>query len=57
MDTVFNRMDAKFSDIEAKFNDLEGSNARMELLLEEQTANNRIVLEGLQTLRQRQDQV
>ncbi len=55
IDSRFNSIDSRFSSIDARFNNLEGSNARMELLLEEQTANNRIVLEGLQALWQRQD--
>lgn len=57
IDARFSSIEGKFSSIDARFNNLEGSNARMELLLEEQTANNRIVLEGLQALWQRQDRL
>jgi hypothetical protein len=55
IDGRFSSIDARFSSIDARFNNLEGSNARMELLFEEQTANNKIVLEGLQAMWQRQD--
>jgi len=61
MDSGFNRVDAKFAGMEAKFESrfsgLEASNSRMEFLLEEQRSNNRIVLEGLQALWQRQDRL
>jgi len=43
--------------LESNFHKLESGNARMQLLLEEQNANNRIVLEGLQTLWQRQERI
>ena len=42
---------------EGRFQSLEAGNSRMQLLLEEQNANNRIVLEGLQALWQRQDRI
>lgn len=71
MDSGFNRMEARFTDIDARFkeqdakfiaidarfNKLDASFSRMEFLLEEQNANNRIVLEGLQALWQRQDRL
>ena len=41
--------------MEHRFGKMETSLARMELKLEEQNANNRIVLEGLQMLWQRQE--
>lgn len=44
------KMDSGFSRIDASI-------LRMEFLLEEQNANNRIVLEGLQSLWQRQDRI
>ena len=43
--------------MESGFHKLESGNSRMQLLLEEQNANNRIVLEGLQTVWQRQDRL
>lgn len=50
MDAGFNRTDASLSEIKASY-------SRMEFLLEEQTSNNWIVLEGLQALWQRQDRL
>ena len=47
--------EARMGGFEARFLDLEAGNSRMQLLFEEQNANNRIVLEGLQALWQRQD--
>jgi hypothetical protein len=41
--------------MESGFHEIEAGNSRMQLLLEEQNANNRIVLEGLQILWHRQD--
>lgn len=41
--------------MESGFHKLESGNSRMQLLLEEQNANNRIVLEGLQTLWHKHD--
>ncbi len=43
--------------MESGFHKIEAGNSRMQLLLEEQNANNRIVLEGLQTLWYRQDRL
>ena len=43
--------------IKSDINRLEAGQSRMQLLLEEQNANNRIVLEGLQALWQRQDRI
>lgn len=43
--------------IEGRFSAVDSRLSRMELLLEEQNANNRIVLEGLQALWSRQDKI
>ncbi|MBY0469815.1 hypothetical protein K2X30_01515 [bacterium] len=65
MDTKFQefevKMDARFAGQDSKFTGyfeaLKADSTRMQLLLEEQNANNRIVLEGLQALWQRQDRI
>ena len=44
------KMDSKFEKIESRLSE-------MALLMEEQNSNNRIVLEGLQALWQRQDRI
>ncbi len=43
--------------IESRFQSMESSHARFQILMEEQNSNNRIVLEGLQALWQRQDKI
>lgn len=50
MRSLGSKMDHRFGHFDTRF-------ARMELKLEEQNANNRIVLEGLQALWQRQERV
>ena len=71
MDSGFNGLQGEVHGLKAEIQDLksdvhslrsdflrlEAGNSRMHLLLEEQNANNRIVLEGLQALWQRQDRV
>lgn len=54
---ILQRMDARFSAVNSRFDHLESRFTRMEFLLEEQNANNRVVLEGLQSLWQRQDRL
>ena len=55
IDARFSGIEARFTGIDSRFEGLESRLSRMELLLEEQTTNNRIVLEGLQALWQMQD--
>ncbi len=45
------------SEMESKFSEIKAMTHRTSLLVEEQNANNRIVLEGLQALWQRQDRL
>jgi hypothetical protein len=60
-DELIQRMDSQFADVrgqmDKQFAVLRASHLRMEILFEEQNANNRIVLEGLQALWQRQDRI
>lgn len=51
------KMDSGFSSLRAEFQKLDAGNSRMQLLIEEQNANNRIVLEGLQVLWHRQGRI
>jgi len=55
MESGFNSIRSEIHAQRADFQRLEAGNSRMQLLFEEQNANNRIVLEGLQALWQRQD--
>ena len=55
--TKVENIDSKISGLRADFQKLEAGNFRMQLLLEEQNANNRIVLDGLQALWHRQDRL
>lgn len=57
IESKFQGIDSKFQSIESRFQGVDSRLARMELLFEEQNANNRIVLEGLQALWQRQDRL
>jgi septal ring factor EnvC (AmiA/AmiB activator) len=61
IDARFKSIDAKFKALDAKIDDrfatLSAQIHRTNLLIEEQHANNRIVLEGLQALWQRQDRL
>jgi methionine synthase II (cobalamin-independent) len=63
-DELSHKMESGFSDLKSEIHGIksdvlriEAGNSRMQLLLEEQNANNRIVLEGLQALWQRQDRI
>ena len=57
MDARFGQMDARFTRMESRFTESDSRFTQMQLKIEEQTANNRIVLEGLQALWQRQDRL
>ena len=57
VDGKFKKVDARFDKIDARFDGLEAMVARMGVLAEEQRADNRIVLEGLQVLWERQDRL
>lgn len=57
MDAGFDRVDSRFKGIDSRFEKMEATLARMAFQFEEQNANNRIVLEGLQALWQRQDKL
>ena len=48
---------ARFDSLDAKTETMNAQIFEMKVLVEEQNANNRIVLEGLQALWQRQDRV
>jgi hypothetical protein len=52
----FNRIDAKFNQVDARFEQVLSEVARIGILVEEQNSNNRVVLEGLSGLWQRQEQ-
>ncbi len=56
-DELSQKMESGFNSLRSDVQKLEAGNSRMQLLLEEQNANNRIVLEGLQSLWQRQDSI
>ena len=49
------KMESGFQKMASDFHKLEAGNSRTQLLIEEQNANNQIVLEGLQALWQRQE--
>ncbi len=64
IDARFNQMEARFSDIDARFNIIESKLDkvlaevhRMAVLMEEQNARNRFVLEGYDQLYKRQDRL
>ena len=57
LESGFHNLGSRFQNLESGFHKLDGRNSRMELLFEEQNANNRIVLEGLQTLWHRQERL
>ena len=57
IDSRFEKMDSRFETMEAKLEKMHSSIISTNLLVEEQNANNRIVLEGLQVLWQRQDRL
>jgi hypothetical protein len=51
------KMDARFGGVESRLEKMQAEQFRMYALMEEQNSNNRIVLEGLQALWQRQDRI
>jgi chromosome segregation ATPase len=57
IDARFSEQDSRFNQIDARFETLSADVARIGILFEEQNANNRIVLEGLTSLWQRQDRI
>ncbi len=64
MKAGFSQMDARFKQVDSKFNQVQSQLdhvlsdvARIGFLVEEQNANNRVVLEGLTGLWQRQERV
>lgn len=64
IDARFNKMEARFSEIDARFNTIESKLDkvlaevhRMAVLMEEQNARNRFVLEGYDQLYKRQDRL
>ncbi|MGK5087713.1 hypothetical protein WDW86_09160 [Bdellovibrionota bacterium FG-2] len=57
MDARFNQMDSQMSLIHSKLERTQADVSRIALLVEEQNSNNRIVLEGLTGLWQRQGKV
>jgi hypothetical protein len=57
MGARFDRIEGNLSEMRGDLSELRSGYSRMELLLEEQNSNNRIVLEGLQALWQRQDRI
>lgn len=56
-DARFNKVDARFDDIDANFNELKSQMHQTRLLVEEQNARNRIVLDGLTSLFARQERL
>ena len=57
IDSRFSQVDSKFNLMDSKFERVIADVARIGVLVEEQNANNRIVLEGLTGLWQRQERV
>ena len=57
MEAGFSHAMAESTQIRSELQEIKAANSRMELLLEEQNSNNRIVLEGLQALWQRQEKI
>jgi chromosome segregation ATPase len=57
VDAQFKQVDARFSEMHARFDEMKADHFRTQVLLEEQHSNNRIVLEGLQGLWQRQERI
>ena len=57
VDARFTEIDARFDSIESKLEAMDSKINRMAVLLEDQNSNNRIVLEGLRTLWERQDRI
>jgi hypothetical protein len=57
VESRFSAHDSRFTNIEASLEKMKAEQFRMYALMEEQNSNNRIVLEGLQALWQRQDRI
>lgn len=57
MDSKFSQMDSRFSQMDSKFERVLSEVARIGVLVEEQNSNNRVVLEGLTGLWQRQERI
>jgi tetrahydromethanopterin S-methyltransferase subunit G len=57
IDSRFNQIDSRFNQMDSKFEQVLSEVARVGLLVEEQNSRNRVVLEGLTGLWQRQERV
>jgi chromosome segregation ATPase len=57
MEARFNQIDARFDTMDSKFERVLSEISRIGLIVEEQNARNRVVMEGLTGLWQRQDRV
>ncbi len=57
LEARFSGIDSRFKSMDSQFEELRGESFRMQVLFEEQNSNNRIVLEGLQALWQRQERI
>jgi len=53
----FHQVDARFSEMESRFDKIDSQIHQIKLLVEEQNARNRIVLDGLTSLFTRQDRL
>lgn len=51
------KIESRFKAVDSRFEEMKTESVRTNILLEEQHSNNRIVLEGLQALWQRQDRI
>ncbi len=57
MKSGFKRVDARFNDIDARFDSLQADIHRTQVIIEEQRNENRIVLDGLKVVIDRQDRL
>jgi hypothetical protein len=57
IDFRFNKIEKQMGDLTSAFDGMKTEQIRANILFEEQNANNRIVLEGLQALWQRQERI
>ena len=57
IESRFNGIESRFNGIESRLEKMQAEQFRMYALMEEQNSNNRIVLEGLQGLWQRQERI
>lgn len=53
----FDKVDARFAEIDARFNSLEAKFDRMLIMLEEQNSRNKVVMDSLNSIYERQDRV